>query len=148
MWDYPRPPKIEADHRPVRVQMGELLVARTTQSARVLETSHPPVFYIPPVDVDLELLVGSDRRTFCEYKGEARYWDLIADVPTPSVAWSYPNPTRRYLAIRDWFAFYPSKVACFVDGERVESQEGGFYGGWITGEIEGPFKGAPGTLGW
>lgn len=115
----------------------------------MLETSHPPVFYVPPDDVDIDLLRPSRRRTFCEFKGEAVYWDLATgEQHISNVAWSYPNPTRRYEKITDWLAFYPSLVDCLVDDEKAVAQEGDFYGGWITSEIEGPFKGGPGTWGW
>jgi uncharacterized protein (DUF427 family) len=117
-------------------------------TTRVLETSHPPVFYVPPEDVAMELLSPSGRQTVCEFKGSATYWDLVDERPIRNVAWSYPRPTTGFADIRDWIAFYPSKVECFVGGERVEPQDGGFYGGWITPEITGPFKGAAGTWGW
>lgn len=148
VWDYPRPPEVHPDHRLVRVRRGSHLIAETRRSMRVLETSHPPVFYIPPDDVDLEALSVNDRRTFCEFKGEATYWDLELEHPVPSVAWSYPNPSPGFEQITDRLAFYPSKVDCYVGNEKVTAQDGDFYGGWITTEIRGPFKGGPGTWGW
>ena len=148
VWDYPRPPRIDPDDRHVVVRVGELTLADTSSAVRVLETSHPPVFYISPDDVATEYLAPSNHTSFCEFKGKATYWDLALDPVLPQVAWSYPNPSNGYTEIEDWIAFYPSKVECFVAGERVEPQLGDFYGGWITAEITGPFKGGPGTLGW
>lgn len=149
VWDYPRPPTVEPDERHIRVLSGDLVIADSHESSRVLETSHPPVFYIPPDDVDFDLLQPSSRRTFCEFKGEAAYWDLdSARQKIANVGWSYPDPTPEYERIARWVAFYPSLVDCLVDGEKVEAQEGDFYGGWITPEVKGPFKGGPGTWGW
>lgn len=96
----------------------------------------------------MSLLTQSEYRTFCEFKGEARYWNLAIPRPVLQVGWSYPDPAPGYASIRDWIAFYPSKVDCSVDGEAVTPQKGSFYGGWITSEIEGPFKGGRGTWGW
>ena len=147
VWDYPRPPVVDPDDRLVRVSFERLTIAESSRTVRILETSHPPVFYIPPQDVELSLLSMSRRSSFCEFKGEASYWDL----PTAGldlVGWSYANPSPGFETIRDWMAFYPSKVECYVDGEQVQPQEGDFYGGWITPEIRGPFKGGPGTWGW
>jgi uncharacterized protein (DUF427 family) len=149
VWAYPRPPRVESDDRHVRVLSDDIVIADTRRSARVLETSHPPVFYIPPDDVDFDLLQPSRRRTFCEFKGEAIYWDLATGERLVSnAAWSYPRPTPQYDIIAGWLAFYPSLLECFVDDEKVGAQQGDFYGGWITSEVEGPFKGAPGTWGW
>ena len=149
VWDYPRPPAIQADDRLIRVSHGQQAIAGSTRALRVLETSHPPVFYIPRPDVKMSLLTESSRRrTFCEFKGQAVYWDLAGVHRVRSVAWSYPDPSSGYEAIADYLAFYPSKLHCCVDGEQVVAQEGDFYGGWITSEIRGPFKGGPGTRGW
>ena len=163
VWDYPRPPRLEATSRHLRVVHGGIVLAETTRAQRVLETSHPPVFYIPQTDVLMQLLRPSSRRgSFCEFKGSATYWDIdLAGAhlrngelapSTPVVrgaAWSYPSPSRNFSALKDHLAFYASKVdECDVDGERVEAQPGDFYGGWITSHVRGPFKGAPGTLGW
>lgn len=148
VWDYPRPPVLQHDDRVIRVTHGELSIARSSRAIRVLETSHPPVFYIPPSDIDMALLVRSERSTFCEFKGRAVYWDLQAGQRASSVAWSYPDPDPGFEKITDYLAFYPSKVECFADNERVRPQEGDFYGGWITSEIRGPFKGGAGTRGW
>lgn len=125
---------------------GDTVLASSERTVRILETSHPPVFYIPHEEVDMSLLTKSRRTTFCEFKGQATYWDLDSGIE--SVAWSYEQPSEGYEEIRHWIAFYPSKVECYVDGEQVRAQEGDFYGGWITSEIEGPFKGGPGTWGW
>ena len=150
VWDYPRPPRVDASSRSVRVEFAGEVIAETTRALRVLETSHPPVYYIPLEDVRAEFLRPSRRRTFCEFKGEAGYFDLVAGGrEARDAAWYYPEPASRYEAIRDHVAFYPSRVdAAWLDGERVRAQAGDFYGGWITAEIEGPFKGGPGTAGW
>jgi uncharacterized protein (DUF427 family) len=116
----------------------------------VLETSHPPVYYVPPEDIRTEHLRLSDRASFCEWKGQARYYDVVTDERSETQAgWHYPDPVPAYRDLKDCVAFYPSKMdACWVDGEKVEAQEGDFYGGWITAGIIGPFKGGPGTWGW
>ena len=116
----------------------------------MLETSHPPTYYIPAEDVLPEILRRSDRRSFCEFKGSALYYSLVdGEAASRDPAWAYPDPTPAFESIRDHLAFYPSRVdACYVDGEKVAAQEGDFYGGWITGEIVGPFKGGTGTWGW
>jgi uncharacterized protein (DUF427 family) len=151
VWDYPRPPAVRACERRVRVEWAGEVLADSLQALRVLETSHPPTIYIPPADVRLDLLTASDAGlTWCEFKGEARYLDaLVAGDRAHAVAWSYAAPTVGYEALRDHVAFYPGRVdAAWVDGERVQAQPGDFYGGWITGELVGPFKGSPGTLRW
>ncbi len=150
VWDYPRPPRLEPSTRLVRVTFSGQVVAETRASYRVLETSHPPVFYIPPGDIKPGVLERSSRSSFCEWKGRARYHSLrVGDRRRPDVAWSYPEPTRAFEPIGDYLAFYPSRVdECTVDGEVVRSQPGDFYGGWITAEVVGPFKGDPGTMGW
>jgi uncharacterized protein (DUF427 family) len=150
VWDYPRPPKLQASNKLVQVIFNDVLLAETRAAYRVLETSHPPVYYIPPADVRLEFLRQTKRSTICEWKGQAGYYSIeIGEKSLPNVAWFYANPTQPFLPIKDYVAFYPSLMdACFVDGERVQSQEGDFYGGWITSEIVGPFKGGAGTWGW
>lgn len=155
VWDYPRPPRLEPTSRRLFLSLGGVTVADTTHGLRMLETSHPPVYYLPSQDVAPGLLRPSGRRgSVCEWKGAAVYWDLLLPGTTlAAVAWSYPNPTRAYAALRDFLAFYPAPFqppqgTCTVDGEQVQPQPGGFYGGWITGDLVGPFKGAPGTLGW
>ncbi|WP_435011197.1 DUF427 domain-containing protein [Tundrisphaera lichenicola] len=150
VWDYPRPPRLEPSTRLIRVTFNGEVIAETERSFRVLETSHPPVYYIPPEDIRAKCLVRSSRSTFCEFKGRARYHTLsVGERRSPDAAWSYPDPSRAFEAIRDHLAFYSSRVdECTVAGEVVQSQPGDFYGGWITSEIVGPFKGDPGTWGW
>lgn len=150
VWDYPRPPRVEASARRVRVEFGGEVIADSRRAQRVVETSHPPVYYVPPEDVRKECLRPSRRRTWCEFKGEAAYYDLeVGGRLVRDAAWYYPSPAPGYEAIRDHIAFYPGRVdAAFVDDEEVRAQEGDFYGGWITSEVQGPFKGGPGTRGW
>ncbi len=146
VWDYPRPPALVEDTRRIEVYNGDSLIASTDRAYRVLETASPPTFYLPPAAVRPGSLEAVDGRSWCEWKGEAAYWALPGS--NDPVAWSYPNPSPRFVKIRDYLGFYPGRVACFVDGERVQPQPGGFYGGWITEEIVGPVKGDPGTSGW
>lgn len=150
VWDYPRPPAIKPDTRRVRVEFAGVIVADSTRAIRILETSHPPSFYIPPADVRMDLLTREEHHSFCEWKGQAEYWTLgISGQIAENVAWSYPKPVARYAAIGNHLSFYPGRVhACYVDHERVTPQAGNFYGGWITSDIKGPFKGAAGTSGW
>jgi uncharacterized protein (DUF427 family) len=132
------------------VELAGVVLVDTRAAFRVLETSHPPVYYVPPQDVAMQHLSESSHASFCEWKGQARYYDVgVGDRHVARAAWSYPEPTRRFEAIRDYLAFYPEFMdGCFVDGERVRSQPGSFYGGWITSDLVGPFKGARGTHGW
>jgi len=150
VWDYPRPPRVEQSSRQLRVVFSDTNVADSERAMRVLETSHPPVYYIPPEDVQRQFLSQSGHTSYCEFKGRATYYDLkVGGRVAGDAAWSYHKPARGYEAIKDHLAFYPSRVdACYVDDERVQAQEGDFYGGWITSDIEGPFKGGPGTRGW
>jgi len=150
VWDYPRPPRVEPTDRLVKIELGGQTIAETRRAKRVLETSHPPTVYVPPEDFRDGVLEPVPGRSFCEFKGSARYFDVIAGGQRAEhAAWSYPDPDPGYEAIRDHVAVYPSKMdACWVDGERVQAQEGDFYGGWITSDIVGPFKGPPGTLFW
>jgi uncharacterized protein (DUF427 family) len=130
----------------VRVEHRGEVVAESDHALRVLETSQPPAYYFPPEDVHGELLTPESRRTFCEWKGQARYWTVNG---SPAAAWSYAEPAERYAALRDYVAFYPQRVdACYLGHERVEPNAGDFYGGWVTSDITGPFKGGPGTAGW
>lgn len=147
VWDYPRPPAIQRDSRPIEVRAGNAILARTRGSYKVMETASPPTFYIPPGDVDFELLVSVQGATVCEWKGAASYWAL-AGSPEQPVAWSYERPRPRFDMVRGYLAFYPGRVECYLDGERVKPQPGSFYGGWITAEVVGPFKGEPGTGHW
>lgn len=150
VWDYPRPPRLEDTTRHIQVVVGEEVIADTCRAKRVLETSHPPTYYIPPEDVRREFLRPAPGTSWCEWKGRASYYDLVVgDRVIPRAAWYYAEPMRAYGSIRNYVAFYPSKVdRCTVGGEVVRAQEGDFYGGWITSDIVGPFKGGPGTRGW
>jgi len=152
VWDYPRPPRIEPSSRRVRIELGGTLIVDTTRAHRVLETSHPPTYYVPSEDVAPGALVPSRgrRTTHCEWKGTASYYDVVAHGRTVERgAWTYHDPTSGFEAIRDAVAFYPGRMdACFVDDERVVAQPGDFYGGWITSDVVGPFKDAAGTTGW
>lgn len=150
VWDYPRPPALEPTSRRLRVEFAGRTIADTTRAYRVLETSQPPAYYFPPQDVAMEHLVATSHRTFCEWKGQAHYFTISVDGrETVDAVWSYASPVERFQAIKDHLAFYPQRVdACFVDEERVQANEGGFYGGWITSDIVGPFKGGPGSAGW
>jgi len=149
VWDYPRPPRIDHSKRVVRVKYGETTVAETRGAVRVLETASPPTFYIPPEDVRTELLVRAPGTSICEWKGSATYWSLELDgSKAPNVAWSYETPFPEFDEIRGYLSFYPNKLVCYVDDQRVTGQLGGFYGGWVTPEIVGPFKGQAGTGSW
>ena len=140
VWDYPRPPAIKRDNRLVEVRDGDTVIARTTSSYRVLETASPPTFYLPPAEVDFDRLVEVDGTSVCEWKGMAKYWARDSEPLVP-VAWTYPRPRPRFEVVKDYVSFYPGRIDCFVDGARVGAQAGGFYGGWITAEIVGPFTG-------
>ena len=150
VWDYPRPPRLESCPHRIRVVSSSVTIADTIRAMRVLETSHPPVYYIPPADINADYLQPSAQRSFCEWKGAASYYSVVVGGATSDdAAWYYPQPSAQFAEIRDYVAFYASKVdACYVDDERVQAQAGDFYGGWITSNIVGPFKGAPGTRGW
>lgn len=151
VWDYPRPPKLEACSKHIRIYWGDTLIADTNQAYRVLETSHPPVYYLPPDGVRMELLQQHPgQQTFCEWKGMATYWNIVSEHgKSLQAAWSYPEPNASFASIKDYLAFYPSRVtACYVNDEKVQAQKGDFYGGWITSDIVGPFKGGSGTWGW
>jgi len=141
---------VEPSGRRIRVVVADVVVADTTRALRVVETSHPPVYYFPPQDVRSECLRQNRRRSYCEFKGEASYYDLVVgDREVRDGGWYYPRPSAGYAALRDFVAFYPGRVdAAFVDDEQVRAQPGDFYGGWITADIQGPFKGGPGTAGW
>ena len=150
VWDYPRPPRVEEMAQHIRIVFNGRTIADTHRAFRVLETSHPPVYYIPMEDVLMDMLTQTGHRTWCEWKGQAHYHRLdVGDRYVENAAWFYPNPTPGFEAIRGCVAFYPGKMdSCTVDGERVQAQPGDFYGGWITANIVGPFKGGPGTAGW
>ncbi len=155
VWDYPRPPALVEDSRRVEVRwcpQGEgaepVLIADTRNALRVLETASPPTVYIPPSDVRGAVLVRVQGSSYCEWKGAAAYWGLKDAPAHPPVGWSYPQPDPAYGRLHDFLSFYPGRVECYIDSERVRPQPGGFYGGWITDEIVGPVKGEPGTGGW
>jgi uncharacterized protein (DUF427 family) len=150
VWDYPRPPRVEESAKHIRVIFNGVTIAETRRARRVLETSSPPVYYIPPDDVRMEYLAPTARTTLCEWKGRARYFSVrVGDRTAANAAWCYPAPTPDFAAIQGYVAFYASAMdACYVDDERVRPQAGDFYGGWITRDIVGPFKGEPGTLHW
>lgn len=150
VWDYPRPPRLEDSSKRIRVVLNGVTIADTTRAKRVLETSHPPTYYIPPEDVKTEFLRAIPRTSWCEWKGKALYFTVtVGEKSAPAAAWTYPEPVPAFVPLRNYVAFYPSLMdACYVDGERVQAQAGDFYGGWITSDIVGPFKGGPGTWGW
>jgi len=149
VWDYPRPPALVEDTRCVEVMLGSHLIARTTQAKRVLETASPPTFYLPRKAVNLALLRPTSGTSICEWKGRASYRDVVtAEHSVRQAAWTYEDPFRQFRAIAGFISFYPGRVACYVDGQRVRPQDGGFYGGWVTNELVGPWKGQPGTGGW
>jgi uncharacterized protein (DUF427 family) len=151
VWDYPRPPALELSDRRVLVRSGSTVFADSTSAFRVMETSHPPTWYVPRTDVIEQFLRRSAaRRSVCEWKGAATYWDVVdADARViVAVGWSYESPTPRFVPITGYLSFMPGQVACSIDGERVLPQAGGFYGGWITADVVGPFKGEPGSWGW
>lgn len=150
VWDYPRPPAVRPSSELVEVHLDGQVIARTSSSMRVLETSHPPTYYLDREAFTDGVLVPVEGHTFCEFKGRADYFDIV--VGTRVVrrgAWHYPEPEAGYAALVGHVALMPGQMdACYVDGELVQPQEGRFYGGWITSAVSGPFKGAPGTLGW
>lgn len=150
VWDYPRPPRLESAHCRLRVILGGVTIADTVSGLRVLETSHPPNYYFPAADIKAGALVSEHGSSWCEWKGRARYHVVrVADRVVRRAAWSYSTPNPPYARLAGMVAFYPALMdACFVDEERVQAQPGGFYGGWITSDVVGPFKGAPGTDRW
>ena len=150
VWDYPRPPAVSPSTTHVVVELGGVVVADTRRSLRVLETSHPPVFYLPLADIAPGALEQAPGSSWCEFKGTAAYLTVVGgDRREVGAAWHYPEPTAGFESLRDHVAIYPGRMdRCTVDGEAVLAQEGGFYGGWVTSTVVGPFKGAPGTRGW
>ncbi len=150
VWDYPRPPRLEAEPRRITIVLGEVTILDTVKALRVLETSHPPTYYLPAGAFIPGSLVTAPGSSFCEWKGAARYWTLCGgDKRVVRAGWSYPDPTPSYAAIVDHVAVYCAAMdRCEVGGEVAEPQPGGFYGGWVTSWVAGPFKGEPGTLGW
>ncbi|MFK3834065.1 MULTISPECIES: DUF427 domain-containing protein [unclassified Microbacterium] len=150
VWDYPRPPRVEAVAARVTIRLGGELIADTHRAMRVLETSHPPVYYLPIADFAPGALTDAAGSSFCEFKGAARYLDVHGGgVVRAGAAWNYPAPTRGFEALEDRVAVYAGPMdECTVGGEIVVPQPGGFYGGWVTSAVVGPFKGIPGSMGW
>jgi uncharacterized protein (DUF427 family) len=150
VWDYPRPAIHEATGKHVEVIFNGVKIVDTHRAVRVLETSHPPVYYFPLEDVKFEYFTRTARTSYCEWKGSANYYTITVDGKSaPDAAWAYLNPIAEFRSIANYIAVYPALMdACFVDGEQARPQPGGYYGGWITHEIKGPFKGDPGTSGW
>ncbi|KQC34667.1 hypothetical protein AAU57_13980 [Nonlabens sp. YIK11] len=148
VWDFPRPPAIERVDKEVMVKYQNKTIALTQQALAVLETASPPTYYIPQEDIDMEMLEQIPRKSsFCEWKGEATYWGLKDNMSRP-IAWSYTNPFPEFIELKDYLAFYPQHLDCFVDGIEVKAQPGDFYAGWITPDVTGPFKGETGTGHW
>jgi uncharacterized protein (DUF427 family) len=149
VWDYPRPPALEPCDRHVRVVLGETTIAESDRALRVLETAGPPTIYLPPDDVRVDCLRPTEGHTVCEWKGRASYFDVASEGEIAErAAWTYTDPKERYAELADRLAFYPARLECYLDEERVRPQPGEFYGGWISDEIVGPFKGEPGSEGW
>ena len=150
VWDYPRPPRLEATNKHLKIIFNGEITAETIRSFRILETSHPPVYYFPPEDVRMEFLTETANSSFCEWKGRAGYYTIeVGNKRVENAAWFYMSPTKNFAEIKNHLAFYPSKMdGCYVNEELVQVQAGDFYGGWITSEIVGPFKGGAGTWGW
>lgn len=150
VWDYPRPPRVEPSAKRVLITFNSEVIVDSTRAVRVMETCGPPVYYVPPEDVAMRFLTRTNHRTWCEWKGDATYYDLqVGDHKSPQAAWAYLSPTRGYETLAGYIGFYPGRVdTCTLDGEAVQPQPGQFYGGWITHEIVGPFKGEPGSEGW
>lgn len=149
VWDYPRPPRLEPDRRLAEVRWGDAIIASSRRTIRILETSHPPVFAFPADDVRTSLIEPAPGSSVCEWKGRAVYWSVVVgNFRKDRSAWSYPDPTPPFGPIAGHLCFYPQHFSCTVDGVEVTPQEGGFYGGWITPEVVGPFKGVPGSAGW
>ena len=150
VWAYPRPPTIEATPRHLKISHRGVVLAETSRGVRTLETSHPPTYYFPPEAVNSALISSTARRSFCEWKGWAIYFDVdLGGQVAPGAAWSYPDPTPPFSMLKDHLAFYAAPFdRCTVDGLEVTPQAGGFYGGWITSLEAGPFKGSPGSRFW
>jgi uncharacterized protein (DUF427 family) len=149
VWDYPRPPRIVSEPRPVRIRYEGIELVATNRAIRILETASAPGVYVPPEDIVNDRLSDNEARTWCEWKGEAHYYDLLARQGiVRGVAWSYPAPSPDFAKIAGYLSFYPGRVECYIGEERVRPQPGGFYGGWVTAQVAGPIKGAPGTELW
>lgn len=150
VWDYPRPPRLETFTGLITVELGGQSIASTQHAWRVLETSHPPTYYLPRAAFMDGVLAQTKGTTWCEWKGKATYYDLVSPIRVaPQAAWSYLEPTAGFESIAGAVAVMAARVdRCIVDGEEVVPQPGGFYGGWITSWITGPFKGIPGSTNW
>ncbi len=149
VWDYPRPPVADPTDAHVVVRAGGRVLADTRRAVRVLETSHPPTYYLPPDDVDRSLIADAGPGSVCEWKGQASYGHVVVgDLRRDRAVWWYPDPTEAFATIAEHISCYPALLDCTVDGVAVRPQAGGFYGGWVTDDVVGPFKGEPGTLGW
>lgn len=150
VWDYPRPPRLEPTDKLIQIVFNEVTIAETRRAMRVLETSHPPTYYLPPEDIQQAYLIPSSRTTFCEWKGQGSYYSVkVGEKVLSDVAWYYSQPTPAFSAIANYVAFYAAPMdACYVNGEKVIPQPGQFYGGWITSDVVGPFKGEAGSWGW
>ena len=150
VWDYPRPPKLEKIDNNIKIYFNGIKIVDSINAFRVLETSHPPVYYIPTEDIRKEFLKTNNHTSFCEFKGFAKYYNLnVEGKEVTNAGWYYPEPVKDYEQIKDYVAFYPQKMdECYVDDEKIISQQSNFYGGWITSNIIGPFKGQSGTESW
>ena len=148
VWDYPRPPRLVADPRRVEVVGPTGTIASSEAAVRVCETASPPTFYVPQSDVVMSALKILPTHSYCEWKGAASYWALRDDPDSVAVAWGYEAPSAAFAALASRVSFYPGRIECYVAGERARPQPGGFYGGWITDDVAGPFKGEPGTGHW
>ncbi len=150
VWDYPRPPALEPVNKTIEVYFGGEKIAYTRNAYRVLETSHPPTYYLPPEDIAMEFMKSSDRTTYCEWKGRGSYYHVeVKDRRAENAAWYYEDPRGKFSPIKGYVAFYAHLMErCLVNGEVVQPQPGNFYGGWITKDLAGPFKGVEGSFGW
>jgi uncharacterized protein (DUF427 family) len=150
VWDYPRPPRLERCTKHIVIRFAGIVLADTRGAYRVLETSHPPVYYLPPADIQMQYLSATSNQSFCEWKGQAGYYTVrVGATVAHEAAWFYSHPTPAFAAIAGYVAFYAGRMkACSVDGVPVVPQPGNFYGGWITPDLAGPFKGVPGSWGW
>ena len=150
VWDYPRPPSLEECTKHLRIVFNGVSILDTNRSFRILETSHPPTYYIPIGAFKKGVLIPTLGSSFCEWKGAAHYYDIrVGDKIALKSAWGYLSQNKAYPQLKNTISVYAHHMdSCFVNDERVQAQEGDFYGGWITSDIVGPFKGAPGTWGW
>ena len=150
VWDYPRPPRLEDANKHIEIIFNEVAIVDTHNAKRVLETSHPPTYYIPPADIKMEYLIATPKSSFCEWKGLANYYTIrVEQKSAENAAWFYPSPIPDFESLKDYVAFYAHMMdECYVNGEKAQPQPGNFYGGWVTSDIVGPFKGVPGSWGW